>query len=90
MWFRFVRSVEGPTQSRHHGSLLTEQMGCTNQHWFPYLQNGDIDNSYPAFLTDIIHREHFAGDIYPCPSYSFLGLDAIGGTKGELGCCPGC
>ena len=35
------------------GSLLSEQMECTNlsEHWFSHLQNGDTDNPYPAFLT---------------------------------------
>lgn len=56
-------------------------MECTKQHWCPHLQNGSMDNSYPAFLTGIIHGEHFAGDIYPCPSYSFLSLDAIQGPE---------
>lgn len=83
-WCHLCRSGSGlcaqsraPHRAGISGSLLSEQMECTHQHCFPYLQNGDIDNSYPAFLTDIIHGEHFAGDIDPVPvihsSYSFPG-----------------
>lgn len=71
-----------PHRAGISGSLLSGQTECTKQHWFPHLQNGDMDNSYPALLTDIIiHGEHFAGDTCPGLGYSFLGLGTIQGPK---------